>query len=86
MSVKRSCMTESESTTPAAASARRKATQRRNDGWIRNSYWLSPISIDVLDQARERMGLSSREATVNAVLERIDSDMFLKQEFLAVTK
>ena len=32
------------------------------------------------------MGLASREAAINAVLERIGSDMFLQQEFLAVTK
>jgi len=65
---------------------RRKADNRRQNGWLRNSYWLSPDSIHVLDTARETMGLQSREATINAILERIGNDMFLQQEFLAVTK
>ena len=79
-------MVQSESTNPKAAFARRTAEDRRGKGWIRNSFWLAPNSISVLDRVRDRMGLTSREATLNAILERIDNDMFLQQEFLAVTK
>lgn len=79
-------MTESVSQNPSATSMRRKADNRREQGWIRNSFWLSPDSVDVLDRIRDRMLLSSREATLNAVLEHIGSDLFLSQEFLAVTK
>ncbi len=77
---------ESASTSPAAKAMRRKADDRRGRGWTRNSFWLTPDAIAVLDGARDRMGLASREAAINAVLERIGSDMFLQQEFLAVTK
>ncbi len=75
-------MAQSESTNPKAAFARRTAEERRGKGWIRNSFWLAPTSITVLDRVRDRMGLTSREATVNAILERIDDDMFLGQEVL----
>ena len=77
---------ESVSNTPAAKSMRRKADNRREQGWKRNSFWLTPDAVDVLDRARKRLGLDSREATINAILERIGTDMFLQQEFLAVTK
>jgi len=79
-------MAAPESTNPKAAFARRTAESRRGEGWIRNSFWLAPVSITVLDSVRDRMGLTSREATLNAILARIDDDMFLQQEFLAVTK
>lgn len=65
---------------------RRKAERRREDGWVRNSFWLNPDAVEVLDRIRDRMLLSSREAAINAVLERIGSDLFLSQEFLAVTE
>lgn len=79
-------MTESKPLTPAAAFARRQAEDRRKGGWVRNSFWLSPVSVIVLDRARDRMGLSSREATLNAVLGQLDSDMLLRQEFLPTTE
>ena len=75
-------MTEPKPLTPAAAFARRQAEDRRKGGWVRNSFWLSPLSVVVLDQARDRMGLSSREAALNAVLGQLDSDMLPRQEFL----
>jgi hypothetical protein len=71
---------------PAAKSMRRRADQRRQTGRLRNSYWLAADLIQVFDTARETMGLQPREATINAILERIEHDMFLQQEFLAVTK
>jgi hypothetical protein len=71
---------------PAAKSMRRRADQRRQTGWLRNSYWRAPDSIQVLNTARETMGWQPREATISAILERIGNDMFLQQEFLAVTK
>lgn len=71
---------------PAAKSMRHRADQRRQTGWLRNSYWLAPDSLQVFNMARETMGLQPREATINAILERIGTDRFLQQEFLAVTK
>ncbi|KPH63582.1 hypothetical protein [Novosphingobium sp. ST904] len=79
-------MADSLSTHPAAKAMRRKAQAKRGEGWVRNNFWLSPDAIETLDQARDAMGLSSREAAINAVLDRIRTDMFLQQEFLAVTK
>jgi hypothetical protein len=75
-------MAQPESSNPKAAFARRTAQERRGKGWIRNSFWLAPTSITVLDSVRDRMGLNSREATLNAILARIDDDTFLRQEFL----
>jgi hypothetical protein len=75
-------MAQPASPNPKAAFARRTAQERRGKGWIRNSFWLPPTSITVLDSVRDRMGLTSREATLNAILARIDDDTFLRQEFL----
>ncbi len=79
-------MSESLSTSPSAKSMRLKAAKLREEGRTRNTFWFSREAIDVLDQVRETKGFSSREAAINAILERIGDDMFLKQEFLAVTK
>lgn len=77
---------ESVSNTHAAKSMRRKADNRREQGWKRNSFWLTPESVDVLDRTRKRLGLDSREATINAILERIGTDLFLQQEFLSTSR
>lgn len=46
---------------------------------------MKPDAIKILDEVRDKMGLESREAAINAILERIGDDMFLRQEFLTVT-
>jgi hypothetical protein len=66
------------------AMRRRKATLKA-DGWKTSTIAFSPHSLEVIDGVRCKLNLTSREAAVNAVLERIGQDMFLRQEFLAVT-
>lgn len=51
-------------------------------GYRRSTYALSPTSIDIVEKIRQRLTLPSREATINAILERIDSDILLRYEFL----
>lgn len=65
---------------------RRKAQLRLQQGMVRNTLWLSPTSVEILDKLRDGMGLKSREAALNAFLERVNEDMYLRQEVLAVTK
>lgn len=78
-------MAQTVSQTSAAACMRRRSEQYRAAGWKRNSYWVKPDAIRILDEVRDKMGLDSREAAINAILERIGDDMFLRQEFLTVT-
>ena len=65
---------------------RRKAQLRLQQGMTRNTLWLSPTSVEILDKLRDGMNLKSREAALNAFLERVNEDMYLRQEVLAVTK
>lgn len=78
-------MTELPSSKSAARSMRARADSYREKGWVRNSFWLSPEAVDLLDQMRDQMGFTSRETTVNAIIERIGKDMFLRQEFLVAS-
>lgn len=78
-------MAQTASQTPAAVCMRRRSEEYRAAGWKRNGYWLKPDAIKILDEVRNKMGLDSREAAINAILERIGDDMFLRQEFLTVT-
>lgn len=64
---------------------RKRKTVLIADGWKTSTVAFSPRSLEVIEQVKIKLNLSSREAAVNAVLERIDGDMFLRQEFLAVT-
>jgi hypothetical protein len=73
---------------PVASStlSMRKLHQRQNsEGYKRQTIALSPRSVEVVDGVKSRHGLSSREAALNTILERIGDDMFLRQEFLAVS-
>ncbi|CDO34642.1 hypothetical protein SPHV1_1710002 [Novosphingobium sp. KN65.2] len=38
-----------------------------------------------MERVKASKGFTSREAAINAILERIGDDMFLQQEFLAVS-
>ena len=61
---------------------RRKKLREDAAGYRRSTYALSPTSIDIVEKIRQRLTLPSREATINAILERIDSDILLRYEFL----
>lgn len=79
-------MTESLSTKAPARIARERADEYREKGWVRNSFWLSPAAIAVLEELRDEMGLRSRGPTANAILERISQERRENKGFLAVTK
>ncbi len=78
-------MAESKPRTTSADSMRRHNAAKKAQGYRRATYALSPTAISVAEGVKERLKLSSREAALNEILERIDADMFLRQEFLAVT-
>jgi hypothetical protein len=40
------------------------------------------VALAIAERLQDRLGLGSREAVINAVFERIDSDRYLKYEFL----
>jgi len=62
---------------------RRKKQREYGAGYRRASVALSPTSLDVIERIKTNFGLPSREAAINAVLELIDSDMFLWHEFMS---
>lgn len=78
-------MGESKPSTRSADSMRRRNARLNAEGYRRATYSLSPTSVEVVEGVKEKLKLSSREAALNAILEQIDRDMFLRQEFLAVT-
>ncbi len=70
---------------PTSTQAMRKRNASLNaQGFKTSTVAFSPKSLEVIDGVRAKLNLRSREAAVNAVLERIDQDIFLRQEFLAV--
>ncbi|WP_341210827.1 MULTISPECIES: hypothetical protein [Sphingomonas] len=78
-------MTESVSTKAAAVTMRNRAAQRRALGQRRDCFWLSAETIEFLNEVQEALGLSSREAAINAVLSAVRENQHIRQEFLAVT-
>lgn len=64
---------------------RKRAARDAAAGFTRQTISFSPRSIGVVEGVKSKHGLTSREAALNAILERIDDDMFLRQEFLAVS-
>ena len=54
-------------------------------GWKTSTVAFSPRSLKIIERVKIKLNLTSREAAVNAVLERLDEDIFLRQEFLTVT-
>jgi len=69
----------------STASQRKRADEQRSQGFKRMGIALSPRSVEVIEAVKATKGFSSREAALNAILERIGDDMFLRQEFLAVS-
>ena len=67
----------------AQAIQRRKKQREYDAGYRRSTVALSPTSLDVVERIKGNFGLPSREATINAVFELINSDMFLWAEFMS---
>lgn len=74
---------EREKVKRSTASMRRSKQREHAAGYRRASVALSPTSLDVIERIKANFGLPSREAAINAVLELIDSDMFLWHEFMS---
>lgn len=66
-------------------SMRKRHSRQAAEGYKRQTIALSPRAVEVVDGVKSKQGLSSREAALNTILERIGDDMFLRQEFLAVS-
>lgn len=81
-------MAKTSPSKPVASSTlsmRKRAQRQDSEGYKRQTIALSPRAVEVVDGVKSRHGLSSREAALNTILERIGDDMFLRQEFLAVS-
>ncbi len=78
-------MTDSKPLSPANRAMRKRNATLNAQGFKTSTVAFSPRSLEVIDGIRAKLNLRSREAAVNAVLERIDQDIFLRQEFLTVT-
>ena len=78
-------MLGSAQTAKSTLSMRKRKSALSAKGWKITNVALSPCSLDVIERVKANLNLTSREAAVNAILERIDQDMFLRQEFLTVT-
>lgn len=63
-------------------SMRLKKEREDKAGFRRSTVALSPVALAIAERLQERLGLASREAVINAVFERIDTDMYVKYEFL----
>ena len=66
--------------------AMRKRAQKEDDaGFKRVTIALSPVAVQVLEQFKTARGHTSRQDAINAICEEIDTNMFLRQELLAVS-
>ena len=63
-------------------SMRLKKQREDEAGYRRSTIALSPVALAISERLRVHLDLGSREAVINAVLERIDRDMYLKYELL----
>ncbi|WP_206378660.1 hypothetical protein [Sphingomonas paucimobilis] len=61
---------------------RLKKQREDQAGYRRSTIALSPVAVAIAERLQQRLQLPSREAVINAVLERIDSDRVIKYEFL----
>lgn len=77
--------TPNDSATRARLAMRKRAKQEDDAGFKRVTLALSPEAIRLLEGFMEASGYTSRQAALNAMLERIADDMFMRQEFLAVS-
>lgn len=63
-------------------SMRLKKEREDQAGYRRSTVALSPVAVNIAERLQEHLGLPSREAVINAVLERIAHDRYIKYEFL----
>lgn len=76
-------MTNDEQPIKRSTRSMRLKKQREDQaGYRRSTIALSPVAVAIAERLQERLQLSSREAVINAVLERIESDRYIKYEFL----
>ena len=70
---------------PSTLSQRKRAKAQSEQGFKRMSLALSPKAVEIVERVKASKGFTSREAAINAILERIADDMFMRQEFAAVS-
>lgn len=74
-----------DSATRAKIAMRKRAERQDAAGYRRVTIALSPQATEIVERVKASKGFTSREAAINAILERIGEDMFMQQEFLAVS-
>ena len=79
----RPLMTSDEQPIKRSTRSMRLKKQREDQaGYRRSTIALSPVAVAIAERLQQRLQLPSREAVINAVLERIESDRYIKYEFL----
>ena len=61
---------------------RLKKQREDQAGYRRSTIALSPVAVAIAERLQQLLQLPSREAVINAVLERIESYRYIKYEFL----
>lgn len=74
-----------DSVTRARLAMRKRAKREDEAGFKRVTLALSPEAVRLLEGFMAASGHTSRQAALNDMLERISDDMFMRQEFLAVS-
>lgn len=74
--------TDNQSVKRSTRSMRLKKEREDQAGYRRSTVALSPVAVTIAERLQEHLGLPSREAVINAVLERIANDRYIKYEFL----
>lgn len=69
----------------ARLAMRKRAQKEDAAGYRRVTIALSPEAIRFLEEFMAASGITSRQAAINDMFERIADDMFMRQEFLAVS-
>ena len=69
----------------ARLAMRKRAKLEDAAGFRRVTIALSPEAIRLLEEFMAASGYTSRQAAINNMFERIADDMFMRQEFLAVS-
>jgi hypothetical protein len=85
----RESATGKQAKSPNAATARvamaKRAAREKAAGFKHITVALSPKAVELIDGYMAHTEFKSRQAALNAILERIDDDMFMRQEFVAVS-
>lgn len=64
---------------------RRHVERKAAQGYRRATIAFSPLALEVIEAAIAKYDVTSREAALNLILERISEDAYLRQEFMAVS-